>query len=151
MKQRDDVGAVTIFLRDAQSGHQALSRLWLEFVKPMTMAGHQLYLTAGVAEDMRSVAQNRYYWGVVLKCVAEQVKIEGQLWEAEAWHNLFKRKFLGYAITKEKIAGRKRKVVRRTLRSTTGLSVRKMSLYLERVMAYAVSDLGVTFDSDWWE
>ena len=73
-------------------------------------------------EDDRSVQQNRYYWGVVLAETSQQASIEGQRWAAEAWHELFKRMFLGYEIRKTVVAGRRRTLVTRTLRSTTRLA-----------------------------
>jgi len=49
------------------------------------------------------------------------------------------------------VVGRKRKVVRKELRSTTRLSVKRMSEYLDKVMAFAVTDLGVVFSETKWE
>ncbi|MBT9493913.1 MAG: recombination protein NinB [Paucibacter sp.] len=103
-------------------------------------------------EDDRSLKQNRFYWGVVLAEISEQASIGGQRYVADAWHEFFKRQFLGYEIKRANIAGRRRKVVTRTLRSTTGLKVRPMSEYLEQVLAYGAAELGVTFSvRDWRE
>lgn len=103
------------------------------------------------AEDDRSLRQNNFYWGIVLKQISEQAAIEGQRWAAEAWHELMKRQFLGYEIKKVTVAGRRRKLVTRQLRSTTKLKVRSMSKYLEQVMAFAATDLGVQFTETRWE
>lgn len=46
---------------------------------------------------------------------------------------------------------KKRLRVIREVRSTTGLSVKKFSEYLEKVLAFGATDLGVVFESDWWE
>lgn len=103
------------------------------------------------AEDDRSLRQNRFMWGLVLKEIAEQARIEGQQWTAAAWHELAKRMFLGYEFKRITIAGRKRKAVSRQLRSTARLSVKRMSDYLDKVMAFAATDLGVVFSETKWE
>ena len=55
-------------------------------------------------------------------------------------------------VVKVKVAGRKRPTVIRRLRSTTGLSVRAMSNYLDELQAHASSELGVRFSvRDWYE
>lgn len=119
--------------------------------KQLTAAGRKFHLRAAEAEDDRSVLANRYYWGPCLKEISEQASIEGQRWAPEAWHELSKRMFLGYEIKKVKVAGRKKTTVIRRLRSTTGLSVRKFSVYLEKLQAFAATDLGVHFSVRSWE
>jgi hypothetical protein len=103
------------------------------------------------AEDTRSLQQNRFYHGVVLAEIAEQARSNGQRWAADAWHEYAKRTYLGYEFKRITIAGRKRKAVSKQLRSTTRPSVRRMSEYLDKVMAFAVTDLGVVFSETKWE
>ena len=101
-------------------------------------------------EDARSIQQNRFYWGVVLQSISLQARINGTPYVVDAWHELFKRQFLPRIVTKTHVAGRKRPVVTSKIGTTTGLSVRKMSAYLEQVIAFAVTDLGVRFpEVDW--
>lgn len=101
-------------------------------------------------EDDRTLKQNAFYWAVVLPSISDQVAIDGTKWAAEAWHELAKRTHLGYKVERVALAGRKRKSVRRTLRSTTKLSVRAMSTYLDKVIAWAITDFGVAFPlADW--
>lgn len=114
-------------------------------------AGRPVQIVAREDEDDRTVRANRYYWGVVLKEISEQACIEGQRWAADAWHELFKRQFLGFEIKKTRVAGKRRPVVVRRLKSTTGLSIKKFTKYLEKVQAFAVTDLGVRFSTDWTE
>lgn len=113
--------------------------------------GKRARISAQEDEDDRSIQQNRFYWGVVLKETSEQARIEGQRYAAEAWHELGKRQFLGYQIKKVKVAGRKKVTVIRSLRSTKDLKVKPMSKYLEQFIAFAVTDLGVRFSETRWE
>ncbi len=109
-------------------------------------------LAFGPEEDDRTARQNRFYWGYVLRSIADQARVGGQRYATEAWHELFKRQFLGYEIVKAKVAGKRRPVVYRRLRSTTKQSVARMSKYLDEVLAFATNDLGVAFEvRDWRE
>lgn len=137
-------------LRDPVAAHKALEAAWRR-AKPLLMAGSPVALYCEQAEDDRSLKQNAFYWGPTLRAISEQARIEGALYTAEAWHELFKRQFLGYRIRKVVVAGSKRKKVIRQLRSTRDLSVKKFSEYLEKVMAFATTEMGVVFDSEWWE
>ena len=132
-------------------GHQAMtSQLW-PWIKATLMAGHRLNVKASVQEDDRSLIQNRFYWSAgCLGAIADQAKVAGIGYESEAWHNLFKRKFLGYENLKEKVAGSQRMLIRRRLRSTRDLKVKAMNTYLEQVQAYATTELGVTFENQDW-
>ena len=138
-------------MREPAAGHQALtSQLW-PWLKSMLMAGHKLTVKASIQEDDRSLMQNRFYWSAgCLGAIADQAKVAGIGYESEAWHNLFKRKFLGYEILKEKVAGNKRTLVIRRLRSTSSLKVKAMNTYLEQVQAYATTELGVSFEGQDW-
>lgn len=104
--------------------------------------------TFGESEDDRTLRQNRFYWGAVLDQVSEQARVAGQRYTTEAWHELGKRQFLGFEVVKVPVAGRKRAQVYRRLRSTTDLTVKQMSEYLDRFIAFATADLAVVFDFD---
>lgn len=96
-------------------------------------------------QETRRARQNRFYWGPVLRQIAEQA---AGGWTPDAWHEAFKRTILGYEVLQVKVAGRKRTTTIRRLRSTTSLSVKQMSEYLDQVIATAATDLGVVFDLD---
>ena len=109
--------------------------------------GHerQYRLTFAEVREDRSARQNRFYWGPVLTQIAAQAPGN---WTPDAWHEAFKRTILGFEVVKVKVAGRKRATIYRRLRSTTDLTVKQMSEYLDQVLATAATDLGVVFDLD---
>jgi hypothetical protein len=109
-------------------------------------AGRRLVVTIRELEDERSLQQNAFYWSFVLKNISQQATINGIGSDAYGWHYWFKKNILGYCFTKTKVPGSKRPVIRRELRSTTKLSVSKMSKYLEQVMAHAATTYGVAFE-----
>lgn len=147
--------AVTLVVSDPAQAHQAVTDLYRQMLKPMTLQGKTMQITACEHEEDRSVDANRYYWGYVLKPISEQAVVLGERWMAEAWHNLFKRLFLGYHVRKEVVAGQKRKRVIRELRSTSKppLKLKAWHRYIDQVCAYGVNELGVTFPDppDWWQ
>lgn len=102
-------------------------------------------------ERDRSLQQNRYYWGVCLRDISEHAQIEGQRWTVDAWHELFRRQFLGYEIEKVHVAGRKKAVINRRLKSTRKLKVKAFATYLEQVQSFAATELGVEFSVRNWE
>lgn len=113
--------------------------------------GRPARLVAQEHEDDRTLQQNRFYWGPVLREISEQASIDGQRYSIEAWHELFRRQFLGYEIEKVYVAGRKRPVINRRLRSTRKLKVKPFAKYLDQVQAFAANDLGVRFSVLNWE
>jgi len=102
-------------------------------------------------EDSKTVQQNRYLWGVVYKEISEQAKVGGERYTVDAWHELFKRQFLPRRTKKTYIAGKKRPVISTTIGTTQGLGIKKMSAFIEQVLAFGATDLGVRFSLSRWE
>ncbi len=134
--------ALQIYAADPPSAHKACLAGW-DLAKRITGMGEGVEIIVRQAEDQRSLRANRFYWGFVLKTIAAQAVIAGQRYTAEAWHELFKRQYLCYEIKKATVAGRRKKLVTRTLRSTQKLSVRAFVKYLDQIMAFAATDLAV--------
>lgn len=102
-------------------------------------------------EPDRTLQQNRFYWGPCLRDISQQAMLNGSKWAPEAWHELFRRLFLGYEIKRSKVAGRKRPIVIRRLRSTKDLKVLAFSQYLNELQAFAATEYGVRFSTLRWE
>jgi hypothetical protein len=144
---------------------QALSVLWINpqqaganlngqvvpWCKERMAEGKRIVASFQLEEDARSIQQLRYYWGPMLGDISEQASINGQKYPKDAWHELGKRQFLPRRVTKAKVAGKARPVVSVSLGSTKGLSVRRMSAYIEQFQAWAITDLGVVFSERKWE
>lgn len=95
-----------------------------------------------VARRRRTKAQNRRYWGNgVLAQIAQQAVVNGRQFDAETWHELLKRKFIGVVeLPDGSVVGA----------SSKGLSTAEFAEFCTKVEAYAASELGVTF-YDLWE
>lgn len=95
-----------------------------------------------VARRKRTKAQNRRYWGGgVLAQIAQQAVVNGRQFDAETWHELLKRKFIGVVeLPDGSVVGA----------SSKDLSTAEFAEFCTRVEAYAATELGVTF-YDLWE
>jgi hypothetical protein len=142
--------SVSLYLREPDSARNQLREAWLQCIKPNLQAGRQLVCKLAELEDERSLQQLRFYWGVVLKSISEQASIGGQKYTADAWHELMKRQFIPRKVEKAKVAGKKRPVVTVRLGSTSDLGVKKMSVYLEQVMAFG-AEQGVEYPETRWQ
>ena len=137
--------------RTPEQAHLNLCRALWPACKKELEQGTELCVTVVPLEDQRSEQQNKYMWAVVLREISEQATIGGIGATPEGWHLFFKRKFLGYEFEKVKLPGKKRPSVSKKLRSTTGLSVKKMSEYLEEVIAEAATVYSVRFSIPRWQ
>lgn len=105
------------------------------FLATVLQAGGRWVLT--VTRRKRTIKQNRRYWGKgVLAQITEQAVVNGRMFDAETWHELFKRKFIGVI---EMPDGSVRGM------SSTGLDTVEFSRFCDEVEAYAATELGVTF------
>lgn len=110
----------------------------------------RLTVTVEPEDDAKTVQQGRFLWGVVYSEIAHQATIGGVRYTSDAWHEFFKREYLPRRKTKTLVAGRKRPVISTSLGTTKGLKIKPMSKYIEQVIAYAVTELGVQFSSTDW-
>ncbi|WP_333664731.1 hypothetical protein [Desulfobacter postgatei] len=78
-------------------------------------------------KETRSDKQNRYYWGVVLKIIGDDLG-----YSTDEIHQLMQREFLKYE-NKENVF----------FRSTTTLNTKEMETYLENIRRFAILNLGI--------
>ena len=102
----------------------------------MAQAGKPLGVLVAEHKAKRSNPQNKLYWAV-LHTIAEDGWVNGKRYSADAWHENFKREFIG---TEELPNGATAGI------STTTLDVGAFSEYIERVIQYAAEHLGVMIE-----
>ncbi|RXZ42688.1 recombination protein NinB [Crenobacter cavernae] len=91
-------------------------------------------------EKKRNNMQNRRYWKAVVTPIAEQVWVGGRKFSREAWHELFANKYcplVEFPLPDGTIHRRRK--------STSELTVREFSEYMQAVEAEAASEYGVIF------
>jgi hypothetical protein len=83
----------TFVLREEGDAHALYAYLKLNW-RQMAAVGRPLSISASPEKTKRSVQANAFYWGVVLKQIAEQVWVEGtRQYAPKVWHEEFKDRF----------------------------------------------------------
>lgn len=103
--------------------------------------GRPLRLIVTAEEKKRTPEQNAFYFGVVLRDVAEQVWVDGQQFSQAAWHEMLAEEFA----PREEIKLPGGKLFNRR-KSTSDMSVSEFSEYTTKVQAYVANEFGVSFD-----
>ncbi len=112
-------------------------------------AGRACVIELRLAEDVKTDKQRAYYHGCILANVAQQAKPNGDAYPLAVWKEFFRDKFLGFK-TKTTINPTTGKKSRRRIRqSTETLGVKGYADLIEKVAAYAGTELGVTFPEEW--
>ena len=126
---------LTIELHNRQQAWAVIKDVLYPFLRESLQNGKRLVLTVGLRK--RTKPQNRRYWGKgVLAQIAEQATVNCRLFDAETWHEMFKRKFIGVIeLPDGGIQGM----------SSKDLDTAAFAEFCTQVEAYACTDLGVTF------
>ena len=144
---------LTMRLYEPVQAHGAMRQAWEQHIKPLLMAGHRLEMEVRLHEDAKTDRQRRYYHGIVLKSIAEQARPNGQQFPRAVWKEYFRAEFLGFKNVTAINPLTRRKARRRVRISTEDLGVRAYSKLIDRVSAFAATELGVTFPASFeqWE
>lgn len=106
---------------------------------PQAAAGKPFCVTVDEYRAKRSAEQNRLFHAL-LNVIAENASIDGKYYDAETWKELIRRKFIGT----EEINLPDGSRIERGI-STASLSVAEFTLLIERVQAWAQTELNVEF------
>ncbi len=128
---------------NAQQAHAAMTAQLWPWVKSMTMAGNMVDIHAGPSEDSITNEQRGYLHAVVLTEIAQFAKANGEKFPMAVWKEWFRSEFLGFKVVTSINPFTKKKVRRRVRISTEDLGVRGLAQYIDRVIAFAATDLGV--------
>lgn len=122
-------------LHNRQQAWLAVKGQLFPFLANVLQGGGRWVLT--VTRRKRTQPQNRRYWGNgVLAQIAAQAVVEGQQFSTEAWHEMFKRMFIGVEeLPDGSVIGK----------SSTELTTAEFSEFCAKVEAYAATERGVTF------
>ena len=126
---------LTIELHNRQQAWAVIKDVLYPYLKEHLQNGKRLVLSVGLRK--RTKPQNRRYWGNgVLAQIAAQATVNGKLFAAEVWHEMFKRMFVGVIeLPNGDIQGK----------SSADLDTADFAEFCTKVEAYACTDLGVTF------
>ena len=130
---------------------------FLQRVAPWCMqqweAGRRLEVFVRLHEDAKTDRQRTFYHDFVLAEIARQVVIDGRRHSKATWKEHFRAEYLGSRTVThhDPISGATTTTQERI--STESLGVREYGDLIDRVMAHAVTDLGVEFPATFeqWE
>lgn len=127
--------SLEITMHNRQQAWAAIKAQVFPFLAAALQAGGRWVLT--IKRMTRTKAQNRRYWGNgVLAQIAEQAVVNGRQYDAEVWHEQFKRQFIGVEeLPDGSVIGK----------SSAKLTTAQFSEFCAQVEAYAATSLGVTF------
>jgi hypothetical protein len=138
-----------ITLYNEVQGHQVIAKTVWPHCKAHLAAGRPMVIEIRFAEDLKTDKQRAYYHGCILANIAQQAKPNGDAYPLAVWKEFFRDKFLGFK-TKTTINPTTGKKSRRRIRqSTEALGVKGYADLIEKVAAYAGTELGVTFPEEW--
>ncbi len=134
----------TLLYNPAQA-HQALNQAW-HFIKPNLMAGRKMVLQVVDYEEKMTTQQRKYYHGYILLEISKQAKVDGNQYSLEVWKEHFRKTYLGSKRKKvvDPLTGKKSWRLERI--SSESLGVKGYNLLIERVTAFACTDLGVVLN-----
>lgn len=89
----------------------------------------EVEVAIGKPKRLRTLQQNKYYWGVVLEVLYKQSEVG---YTREEWHNALKFKFL------------RKEGLLPTVESTTKLTTLEFEDYLDRIRQWAIEFLDCT-------
>lgn len=124
------------FVLRTETNAQALYAFLKANWKAMAAQDKPLSVTVTEHKAKRNNPQNALYWAT-LREIAEQGWVGGKRYSDEAWHEMFKRKFIGL----EELPDGSQSGI-----STTTLNVGDFADYINQIQAYAASELGIVFE-----
>ena len=110
--------------------------------------GENVLLSVGPALEPIGKKQRRFLHGPVLSQISQQAKVAGDRFTVDIWKEHFRRLFVGangFRWESIKLPGAKHATPRRIRISTEELGVRAYAEFIEKVIQYAVTELGVEF------
>lgn len=131
-----------IELHSEEQGTAAMRAAW-PWALDQLRQGRALVAEYRLLDDDITARQRGYLHAVVLTEISRFARVNGQQFPMKVWKEHFRSEFLGFEVITcvNPMTGRKSR--RRVRVSTEDLGVRGMAEYIDRVIAFAATDLGV--------
>lgn len=110
--------------------------------------GKRFFLIVGIDRETLSDRQRKFLHGPVLGQLSEQAKVNGERYVFGVWKQFFKKLYLGHTYEMVKLPGQKRATPRKVPIKSEDLSVKQYAEWTDKIIAYAVTELGVVFELD---
>jgi hypothetical protein len=131
-------------LHSPDQARAILTRNLLPWIGEQLTQGRELVVEARLLEDDITDKQRGFLHGVVLTEIALYARPGGVQHDMKTWKEYFRAEWLGFKVVTSVNPITGRKVRRRVRVSTEDLGIRAMAEYIDRIIAFAATDLGVT-------
>ena len=140
-----------VILNNPEQAHHAIQKIWRD-AKANLEEGRKQVIEVRDFEDSMTDKQRRYYHGYILTEIARQASVEGVKHAMPVWKEHFRKTFLGKKRVKEINPITGKKTYRWERVSSEDLGVKGYNILIERVTAFATTELNVNFyeDFDSW-
>lgn len=130
-------------LETQEQARAILTTSALPWIGEQLKAGRHLVMELKLWEDDITQKQRAYLHAVVLTEIAQYARPNGQQYPMPVWKEHFRKEWLGFDIVTfiDPLTGKKSR--RRVRKSTEDLGIRAMAEYIDRMIAYAATELGV--------
>lgn len=128
-------------LRDPEQARQALAKGALPWIGEQLKQGRELVGEFRLLDDAITDAQRGYLHGVVLTEIAQFCRANEEQFPMPVWKEWFRDKYLGFKVVTHTDPFTRRKLRRRVRISTEDLGVRGLAQYIDKVIAFAATDL----------
>ena len=119
----------------------ALTRGLLPWVGDQLGQGRELVLEARLLDDDITDKQRGYLHAGVLTQIAKEAVVNGEQFPMKTWKEHFRSEWLGFKVITSINPFTKRKSRKRVRVSTEDLGVRGLAKYIDRIIAFASTDL----------
>jgi hypothetical protein len=133
-----------IELYTPEQGRAILAKHALPWVGEQLHQGRELVAEFRLLDDDITDKQRAYLHAVALTEIAQFAVVRGERFPMKTWKEHFRSEWLGFKVVTSvnPITGKKSR--RRVRVSTEDLGIRAMAEYIDRIVAFAATDLGVT-------
>ena len=132
-------------LYNPTQAREVISQAW-NVAKPNLLAGRKMVIRLVDYEEAKTEQQRKYYHGYILTEITRQAKVDGNKYAFEVWKEHFRKTYLGSKRKKiiDPMTGKKSWRLERI--STESLGVKGYNMLIEKVTAFACTELGVVFN-----
>lgn len=132
-----------IELHTPEQAHQTLAQHAWPWAKEQLRQGRELVAEFRLLDDDITDAQRGYLHGVVLTEIAQFARPCGVKHDMKTWKEYFRSEWLGFKVVTSVNPLTGKKARRRVRVSTEDLGVRRLAEYIDRIIAFAATELGV--------
>lgn len=136
----DDI-LMRVDLIDAEQARTALVRRALPWIGEQLAAGRELVGEFRLRDDDITHKQRGYLHAGVLTQIAKEAVVNGEQFPMKTWKEHFRSEWLGFKVVTSVNPFTRRKSRKRVRVSTEDLGVRGLAKYIDRVIAFASTDL----------